>query len=335
MGKLKQAEWSVGLLAAMMLGAPAYAAPAVQHIFSNGQPADASQVNENFQELADRIDAIPAGPQGPQGEQGLPGERGETGQQGLPGVNGQNGLNGLDGEQGPPGPPGEQGIQGIQGVAGPRGPQGEQGPPGADYTQISFDPYRHNFDSKTFRVTGDNDQGEVGWFWQEVRSYDRSTPGTVMETRELTDSVGATQLFRKFFFTTGQGQDKNLIKRESYDNADTIVPTYVSEYDPGLTFVKNTMIVGHLWSTYSINNWTDIYNVPVPPVIQTGFSGAIETRILLGQESTTANDVVYDNCLKVLDLNNTGGQTMLWYCEGMGLVKMVSGSIRELVSTTP
>ena len=48
----------------------------VPHVFSNGAPADANQVNENFQDLADRISEISTssqGPAGPQGEQGPPG----------------------------------------------------------------------------------------------------------------------------------------------------------------------------------------------------------------------------------------------------------------------
>ncbi|WP_455202100.1 hypothetical protein [Kaarinaea lacus] len=267
---INQTRWAVSSLLAIALSTPAFAAPAVQHIFSNGQPADANQVNENFQELADRIDAVPAGP---------------------------------------------------------------QGPAGAGVVQINFDPYRHNFASKTFRVTGDNELGESGWFWQEVRTFDRMTPGTVIETRELTDSVGATQGYRKFYFTTGLGQDKILTKREIYDNADTSVLDNSSDYDPGLTFIKNSMIVGHQWSTHSINNSVD---PQLPAQFQNHIGGAVETRVLIEQESTTANNVVYSNCLKVLDINTTG-QALLWYCEGMGLVKIVStpGSMRELVSTTP
>ena len=73
------------LLLSVSSGAWAVGEP-VPHIFSNGTPADANQVNENFQELADRIVAIPVGPQGPIG---------------------------LPGEQGPPGPQGEQGPPGT------------------------------------------------------------------------------------------------------------------------------------------------------------------------------------------------------------------------------
>ena len=61
------------LFAAAIFGSQALAAPPVQHIFSNGQPADANQVNQNFQELADRIEAVPVGPQGDKGDKGDPG----------------------------------------------------------------------------------------------------------------------------------------------------------------------------------------------------------------------------------------------------------------------
>jgi len=39
---LIQAGWRIGCLIAMLIGAPVFAAPAVQHIFSNGQPANAN-----------------------------------------------------------------------------------------------------------------------------------------------------------------------------------------------------------------------------------------------------------------------------------------------------
>jgi len=316
MKALKQTAWGISLLIAMVLGTPAYAAPAVQNIFSNGQPANADQVNDNFQELADRIDAIPAGAQG------------EPGPQGLPGVNGNNGLNG---PEGPPGPQGDQGLQGIQGPVGLQGDIGPQGPPGADFTQISFDPYRHNYDSKTFKVTGSNDLGQSGFFWQEVRTYDRTTtPGTLIDTRELTDNNGVIQQYRKFYYMTAQGQDKIWTRREIYDAADPSILTSSNDYDPGLTVIKNDMIVGHLWSSHSESSWS----TPTP-----GFNGRLETRVLLGQESITANNVVYNNCLKILRLRviSTGShENLLWYCEGEGLVKEVTnGSIKELVSTTP
>jgi len=74
--------------------------PQVQHQFTNGTPANADQVNANFQELADRISDIPAGLQGPEGPQGPVGATG------------------------PQGPQGDQGPQGVQGPEGPQGPAG-------------------------------------------------------------------------------------------------------------------------------------------------------------------------------------------------------------------
>ena len=320
MKSFKQTGWWMSLLLAMSLTAPVFAAP-VPHTFSNGQPADADQVNENFQELVNRIDAIPEGPPGPQGP---------IGPQGFPGINGQNGLNGLDGEQGPPG------LQGERGPVGPAGPQGEQGPPGpaGESVVINFDPYRHNFSSKTFRVNGYNELGEYGWFSQEVRTYDRSTPGIVVDTRVLTDRDYPN--YRKLYYRTGQGQDKVWVKQETFDSTNPALMTRVEEYDPGWITIKNNMAVGQLWVTHSVNSYNDLnWDVVNPPSIVPGIRGVVEMRVLMGQESTTANNVVYDNCLKLL-VTISSSQSLQWYCEGMGVVKIVSnGRMRELVSTMP
>lgn len=271
---------SLVLLTAMFLGSQAIAAPAVQHIFSNGQPADANQVNENFQELADRIEEIPVGPQGPQGEQGPP------------------------------------------------------GPAGAEPVVVNFDPYRHNFSSKTFRVNGYNELGEYGWFSQEVRTYDRSTPGMVVDTREMIDRDFPS--YRKIYFRTGQGQDRVRIKQETFDSTDPTILKKVEEHDPGLIVVKNNMSIGQLWDTYSVISATNLnWDVVDPPSTVPSIYGIVETRVLMGQESTTANNVVYDNCLKLLVMVSSS-QVLQWYCEGMGVVKVISNSrVRELVSTTP
>ena len=315
MKSFRQTGWLLSLLLAMSLTAPVFAAP-VPHTFSNGQPANADQVNENFQELVNRIDAIPEGPPGPQGP---------IGPQGLPGVNGQNGLNGLDGEQGPPG---LQGERGPVGPVGPQGPQGEQGPPGpaGEPVVINFDPYRHNFSSKTFLV-----DREV----LEVRTYDRSTPGMVIESRGyLIDNQ--VKLTTKRYYTTGQGQDTIVINLEIFDSTDPTKLTNVYEYNPGIISIKNDMVIGQVWSAHSVVNTTSYTwdNVVNPPFISSYTHGDIGVRMLEGQESITVNDVVYDNCLKLLVMGPS--QYLSWYCEGMGLVKIVSnGRIRELVSTIP
>lgn len=119
------------------------------HTFTNGDRADADEVNANFSTLADesnaqdtRITTLESGgaageqgPPGPQGEQGPAGPQGEQGLAGEPGPAGPQGEQGPAGEPGPQGPQGEQGPPGEQGSIGPPGPpglQGEQGPTGAD-----------------------------------------------------------------------------------------------------------------------------------------------------------------------------------------------------------
>lgn len=107
------------------------------HTFSNGERADANEVNANFSTLADESNAQdgrittledggvegPAGPPGPQGEPGPAGPQGEQGPAGPAGP---------AGPQGEPGPAGPQGEQGPPGVPGPPGPEGEAGVDGAD-----------------------------------------------------------------------------------------------------------------------------------------------------------------------------------------------------------
>jgi hypothetical protein len=84
-----------------------YAQTQVPNVFQSGQPARASEVNENFNALESAIDSnataitqIPAGPQGP------PGPQGDPGPQGPMGPIGPQGATGPQGEQGPEGPPG-------------------------------------------------------------------------------------------------------------------------------------------------------------------------------------------------------------------------------------
>lgn len=88
----------------------------VPHIFRNGTPADADEVNENFEALADAIDSVPAGAEGPAGPQGPEGPAGPQGPEGPPGP------------QGPQGPAGPAGPEGSRGPQGPAGPRGEVGP---------------------------------------------------------------------------------------------------------------------------------------------------------------------------------------------------------------
>ena len=216
-----QAGWRISCLIAMLIGAPVFAAPAVQHIFSNGQPEDANQVIENFQELADRIEAIPAGPQGPEGEQG------------------------------PLGP------------AGPQGPQGPQGEPGPGFAQINFDLYRHSFATKVFTILDDTTSSEFTPEFEEVRSYDRSTPGQLVETRERIDlQTGQTVAGQVAFFTTGPGQSKVLTRHVVYFSWDVV--DYEVEYTPGLIVVAGEMTIGLPWNSAGIARTTDVNGSDLP-----------------------------------------------------------------------
>lgn len=97
---------------------------ALPFTFSNGTPADADEVNANFEALETQIANIPAGPEGPQGPAGPQGPSGAVGPVGPAGPVGPIGATG------PTGPQGLQGIQGLQGPRGFTGPEGPQGPPG-------------------------------------------------------------------------------------------------------------------------------------------------------------------------------------------------------------
>jgi len=156
----------------------------------------------------------------------------------------------------------------------------------------------------------------------------------VVDTREMIDRDFPS--YRKIYFRTGQGQDRVRIKQETFDSTDLTILKKVEEHDPGLIVVKNNMSIGQLWDTYSVISTTNLnWDVVDPPSTVPSIYGIVETRVLMGQESTTANNVVYDNCLKLLVMVSSS-QVLQWYCEGMGVVKVISNSrVRELVSTTP
>jgi len=263
---LTWAGWrvSLSLCSAMLVSTSAFAAPPVQHIFSNGQPADANQVNQNFQELADRIEAIPAGPQGPQGE------------------------------------------------------------PGPGFAQINFDPYRHNFTSKTFRIFARNSaSGLVEPLSEEVRTYDRSIPDQLVETRQRIDlQTGQTVSGEIRYYSTGIGQDMIWTRTVVYFDWDVV--DYEVDYTPGITVVPAVMPMGIPWNSTVITHETDV-NGTEPPVE----SILLESRTVIAQESITVNNVLYEDCIKVLI--DRGSLSVDWYCAGYGLVKRVySGGIREL-----
>jgi hypothetical protein len=127
---------TVALTALTLLIAPQGMAEQITlpHTFSNGERADADEVNQNFSTLADesnaqdsRLSTLEDG--GVEGPAGAPGPQGETGPAGPQGEQGAVGPTGPQGEQGPAGPRGEQGPPGVP---GPPGPEGEAGVDGSD-----------------------------------------------------------------------------------------------------------------------------------------------------------------------------------------------------------
>ena len=140
----------------------------VPHVFEDGQPAKASEVNENFDALETAIDDVSAGADGktilngttaPSSDVGadgdffldtanavlygpkilggwgagisLTGPRGERGASGATGAKGDTGDAGPAGPQGAKGDTGEAGAQGLTGPAGPQGAKGDTGDAGA------------------------------------------------------------------------------------------------------------------------------------------------------------------------------------------------------------
>ena len=139
----------------------------VPHVFEDGQPAKASEVNENFDALETAIDDVSAGADGktilngttaPSSDVGadgdffldtanavlygpkilggwgagisLTGPRGERGASGATGAKGDTGDAGPAGPQGAKGDTGDAGAQGLTGPAGPQGAKGETGDAG-------------------------------------------------------------------------------------------------------------------------------------------------------------------------------------------------------------
>jgi hypothetical protein len=99
---------TVGFLIFIIVGITSYAdaQTTVPHTFTAGTAAKASEVNANFEALANAVDAIQLTP-GPQGPAGPTGPQGQAG---------------------------SIGSQGPQGTTGPQGPQGPQGPAGSPDT---------------------------------------------------------------------------------------------------------------------------------------------------------------------------------------------------------
>ena len=204
---IKQSNVVASLTLILLISPLVAVSVTLPNVFVNGTPADAEEVNENFNALSTAIDNIPEGPQGPSGPQGT---------MGLPGL------------PGPAGPSGPQGPVGPQGVAGLQGPTGAQGPAGADGSGLipnKMCPYAEGYLSiDTYNPSRFSGNLEAVEFCSIFNSNPPSLPGQpqlfCLETRFIgVDSTG------KHLCTSGPVDERNVISFQSY-SGDVIEITY-------------------------------------------------------------------------------------------------------------
>ncbi len=289
--------------------------------FTNGEVADADDINHNFNYLDERITniSLTPGPQGPAGP---------AGPQGIAGENGQNGLNGIDG------------VDGIDGATGPQGPQGPQGPAGRDGTNgvdgigvtlqsnTGFDGSAYT--EKVFTVTGTQ-----GLWDQEIRSYIRtSNPDGSLTTQETHQRISSGTVFKHLVrkFLTDTNGDKRFIEQKTYDPTNTASLINTATITPGLVQRKSTMGTGMRWGSSSQLTYT--YEDGSPATT----SFAVDSRSLLGIEDVTlSSGAKYTGCLKIETIRSAeslGGQfqRISWHCpNNVGLVKYIM--MRDLSNT--
>lgn len=285
--------------------------------FTNGSVANATDVNNNFTYLDDRITNISLTP----GDTGLQGPIGLTGSQGTPGVNGQNGLNGLDGATGPAGATGPQGPAGTDGVNGTDGANGTNGVGIVIQSATGFHPDAYT--EKVFTVAGTQGNWDT-----EVRSFNRTinNDGTIttLRTRQRT-SVGVIVRHDVQKFITDLNGDVGYAEKKQYDAADITSLLNTATISPSLVELKNNMGIGLRWG--SASQVTHVYeDVNLP----TGISFALDSRSLLGIEDITlSNGDAYTGCLKIETIRSAESlgrdqQTISWSCpNGVGLVKYI------------
>lgn len=281
--------------------------------FTNGDVADADDINHNFSLLDDRITSISLtpGPQGPAGPQGT------AGPQGIAGENGQNGLNGIDGAAG---------VDGAQGPQGPQGPAGADGLNGADGTGITLQSNAgftsSAYTEKVFTVTGTQ-----GAWDTEIRSYNRtSNPDGTVSTQATHQRISAGNVFKHLVleYLTDTSGDRHFIEQKVYDPMNITTLNHTVTIAPGLVTRQSSMGVGLSWGSSS--QLTHTYEDGSPAQI----SFAVDSRSLLGIEDITlSSGAQYTGCLKIENTRSAeslGGQyqRISWYCpNNVGLVKYI------------
>jgi len=289
-------------------GAAFAVGPAVTNQFENGQPADANDVNANFQELADRISDTLLSVTGPMG------------------ATGADGATGPMGATGPTGTAGPTGATGATGATGPAGADGIDGTNGAGATIVNADDYKHTHASKTYSVKfTDGASVLTGSFDKEVQTFDRSdtTKLIVTRVRTFTSALRRTDVLT---YNVGTNTDTTLTSRKILTvsagvlTGDSTTITFPS----GMLVRPAQMTLGQTWGSAGDTSKVSSLTVGGP------FAGNfVDSRSLVEivPNLTLSNGATYTECVKYSSnrLSHIGGsfQRISWSCKGEGMVKRI------------
>ncbi len=252
--------------------------------FSNGSVADADDVNANFNELATRISDISLTP-GPTGSAGPAGEMGPIG------------------------------------ATGPAGEIGPAGPAGEGVTSYSWSGYGADaWNKKVFIVT----QTDPNKYDKEVRTFDRSTTGFSIMTRER--FTGATMIKKQVLYFQITPSELLFTQLDNYGTTDNVTYNLYNTrtISPGINTRNTTMQLGMNWGTAS--QVTASYQNGDPDTV----NFATDVRSLLAIEDITVQGAPYTNCQKVAITRSSTDlgrhfNRISWYCpNGVGLVKTIN-----------
>ena len=335
--KLKKVGIAVATACLGLVVSAAQAAPLIP--FSNGNVADANDVNTNFTELETRINTISLTP-GADGTNGLDGADGSNGTNGLAGADGSNGTNGLAGADG---------SNGTNGLAGADGSNGTDGTDGVGISSIvddgagsltitltdtstnvlpipatatySYRDFGHTYGKKTFAVTDSRLKYDT-----EIRTFDRiSVPGQVSYTRDRRTD-GGTIAFRYHTITVDNSGSELLFKvLTTHDATATDPSTVITEtktITPGLISRTESMELGKVYGS-DVTVASDI-NVDAF-VVQTSALIAVNQSVSVAGGS-------FSGCIKISRhrSGNTLGEThqqISTFCPNVGLVKQIFSKV--------
>ena len=297
----------------MMVGATANAAgPVVPHSFQAGQKAVASEVNENFQDLADRIDGV---------SQAVNQKANTTD------VN--NSLQGLSNS-----------ISNLSGQIGQKADTTDvnnalqilsdriDGLPGgtvlnaSDFAQVGITGKSFQISHNSLGCTADN------------RSYMTSVVGnttTIVETLIATSAGGTVPCAH---VTTTLERNPTGLRVVQVDNRtpDGLSLVNTVTFAPALFYLPAQLSKGSTWSGESL----------ISNSIGPSTALFLAQYTLIGLEDVTVPAGTFANCLKTFRIIGDGFIRAEWRCPGVGLVKRIdtgspanASGIAELVSVTP